>query len=397
MSFPPHPDPGRGAVHDVVVAGGGPAGAAAALVLSRSGRSVLLADAGTGPAKVGEALHPAAGSLLKSLGVDGSVPGDGHLPCYANRSAWGSPFLADTDFLGEPGGHGWHLDRALFDSRLRQAAAAAGARVCEHTGVRGVRREPEGLWSLGLSGPWGVRDVRCRWIVDATGRRAAVATRRGAVRRTGDRLLGVFVALPVSAAPASGAQQDGTGEDPSSLVEAEPDGWWYTALQPSRGRLLIYFTDADLPASRLRTAEEFRSRLAATRHVAARAARHPWPDGTVPRRVPAHSSFLRPASGDGWIAAGDAVAAFDPLSSQGLVTALYTGLSAGEALDARLSGRDGAMPEYAARLADVEAAYRRNHRYAYASEQRWAHRPFWLRRAHRPGAVSRRAAGGPGG
>ena len=146
--------PGRAAGgDDVVVAGGGPAGAAAALTLARAGRSVLLADAGKGPPRIGEALPSAARVLLHDLGAGGRPVATGHLTCYANISAWGSAVLDRTDFIHDPHGPGWHLDRARVDRRLREAAVAAGTEQAGRTAVREVARQPDGTWVVALHGP----------------------------------------------------------------------------------------------------------------------------------------------------------------------------------------------------------------------------------------------------
>jgi hypothetical protein len=34
-----------------------------------------------------------------------------------------------------------------------------------------------------------------------------------------------------------------------TYVEADPEGWWYTALLPEGRRVLAFHTDADLPAA----------------------------------------------------------------------------------------------------------------------------------------------------
>ncbi|MEU9047690.1 MULTISPECIES: tryptophan 7-halogenase [unclassified Kitasatospora] len=211
--------------------------------------------------------------------------------------------------------------------------------------------------------------MSCRWIVDATGRRGAVAAACGARLLVRDRLVAVHLTL--GPAPAS-------ADTTTTTVEAAPDGWWYTAPLPDRRRLLAWYTDADLPAART----EFSAGLIATRHINSPAARHPWPAGVPARRAPAHTAFLDTVLGDGWIAAGDAALAFDPLSSQGILTALFTGMSAGLAVHAHLAGDPGALDEYERNVTAVRTTYLRNHRTHYAAEQRWPDRPFWQRRHH---------------
>jgi flavin-dependent dehydrogenase len=180
-------------------------------------------------------------------------------------------------------------------------------------------------------------------------------------------------------------EADPLDTDRRSLVESDEDGWWYTAPQSSGGRLVAYFTDADLPAASP-TARHFHRRMSATRHVSRWVQRggSPTPSPAAPRRAAAHTAHLDTVYGDGWTAAGDAAVAFDPLSSQGVLTALYTGLGAGLAVDARLghapSGADSALAAYADKVAAARDAYLRGHRAIHAQEARWTDRAFWARR-----------------
>src|SRR4051794_17862045 len=180
--------------YDAVVAGGGPGGAVAAIVLARAGRRVLLADATPpGPCrlKVGESLPPAIRPLLRDLGLLHRLECEGHLRSAGTNSVWGSPGLQAIDFVADPNGSGWHLDRQRLDRSLRTAAGEAGVEVCEATKVR-VEGRSEAGWSVRLGD---VEEATARALVDATGRRAALARALGARRRRRDRLVGIVGVL----------------------------------------------------------------------------------------------------------------------------------------------------------------------------------------------------------
>ncbi|HEY1916033.1 MAG TPA: geranylgeranyl reductase family protein [Streptosporangiaceae bacterium] len=112
---------------DVVVAGAGPAGSIAALVLARSGARVALVDKAAFPRDkaCGDLIGPRGVQLLDDLAVTVPDAGTGadllvagpsrrraRLPAFAGRS------YAD---------HGMVVPRRAFDAALRDAALAAGA------------------------------------------------------------------------------------------------------------------------------------------------------------------------------------------------------------------------------------------------------------------------------
>ncbi|MBT2509460.1 tryptophan 7-halogenase [Streptomyces sp. ISL-98] len=362
---------------EAVVAGGGPAGAVAALVLARAGRRVLLVDGGPPGAPsaaftVGETLPPAARPLLHDLGLWAAFAADAHLSCPGTYASWGSAQLHGHSHLLDPHGHGWHLDRNRFDAFLREAAVAAGALI-RRAVVVGHRSEAKEQHLLVRERGGAVQELCSGWVVDATGRRALIGRRR-ALRRRQDRLVAAFTLLG-----ARGAGGHAGDLELRTLVEAVPEGWWYTARVPA-GRVVAHLTDADLAAARLRTAGGFRYAAARTRHVRDRLSGYDPADSPAPHWTAAHGQRLSPPAGPGWVAAGDAAIAFDPLSSQGILTALHTGARAGRAVDRCLAGDTGALASYAAFLDRVADAYHHHHAQSYAEERRWPEHPFWRRR-----------------
>ncbi|MFI6849340.1 tryptophan 7-halogenase [Kitasatospora sp. NBC_00085] len=376
---------------DAAVAGGGPAGAVAALVLAAAGRRVLLLDPGgrspaaagrRGAFKIGESLPPAARPLLRDLGLLDGFLAAGHPPSTGTYAAWGSAALDGRSHLFDPYGHGWHLDRLRFDAFLRDAAVAAGAELRRAT----VLEHAGGLLTLRERDTGAVTELQSRWTVDATGRRCVIGRRYGHRHRQ-DRLVAAYAVFrdPSAAEPAQPRDAEAR-----TLVEAAPHGWWYTTLTPA-GRLVAHLTDADLADPALRTPHGFWRGITRTEHVRRRLAGYDPAATAAPCWTPAHGLRLSPAVGPGWVAAGDAALAFDPLSSQGILTALHTGARAGQTVAACLAapGRTAsALADYAAFLDGVADAYRRNHAYSYDQERRWPLSAFWQRRRAGGGAPS---------
>lgn len=340
-------------------------------MLARDGARVLLAESTTLVRfKVGETLPPAAHPLLRDLGVADSLAASGHhLACPGNVAAWGGDQLTEQSFIRDVHGPGWHLDRPRFDSQLREAAQTAGADLCTRCRLTGWEYSPAGAgWDLTLAHRGSTSRTTARWLLDATGRRAMIASRQGARSLRHDRLTAFCLVTTADSGP----------QDTRTFIESVADGWWYAARLPEGRRVVAFFTDDDLPAADLaRTLEGFQRLFSNTRHLGP----PPNPLKVVKiRRFPAASVSRTAYTGPGWIALGDATLAFDPLSSQGIFHALYTGLRGAQLALACLGGDTSAQSAWHARLGSIQAAYRRHLAQCYAAEPRWPDHPFWQRR-----------------
>ncbi|RNF83311.1 NAD(P)/FAD-dependent oxidoreductase [Montanilutibacter psychrotolerans] len=367
---------------DVAIAGGGPAGAAAAIVLARAGMRVLLADSGCERAfRIGENLPPSARSLLHELGVLDRVLADGHRPSHGTLAFWGEDAPHASDFLFQLHGHGLQLDRARFDGLLRLAAHDAGAEVVESARLHLDARTDAGAQPtqrLRLRPiDDDMREVETRWLIDASGRAATLARRLGALRRQHGRLLAFYLRM---------RSENGSDQDGRTCVEAVEDGWWYSVLLPGGERVAAFLSDADLVDSRaLLDGNGVWVKLQQTRRLRELFAEQGYRPSGRARGADASSTELDHAAGDRWLAVGDAAGAFDPLSAKGISNALYTGLKGAQALIAHDGGDLEAPTRYAEHLHDIHRVHLGQLRSFYATQPRWAHMPFWERRRPGPG------------
>ncbi len=365
---------------DVAVVGGGPTAVAVASTLHRAGVNVVVVAGATGAGRrpsFGQSAPPGTDRLVRDLIAPTAFDPDAHLRSLGNRASWGSTSLVLTDFMFNPFGTGWHLDRAAFDRQLLDALAESGVEVLRDQDVVASAHPRE--WQLTVDGTTGTRTLGARVVCDASGRRATVARAHGASTTRVDHLVAVACLV--------GRSDD--DDDLTSTVQAVPSGWWYTAPVPGGSRAFVHFTDPDLlDRAVTRSWLTFADAMGAADHVAEIATASGALDAPrTPVLFAAGSRRLTSVVGDGWVAAGDAAVTFDPLSSQGILTALLTGREAGTTIARMLApGADAsgdASRQYAAMWQRVVADHEREYARCFDLEARFAHEPFWARRRAR--------------
>ena len=124
--------------------------------------------------------------------------------------------------------------------------------------------------------------------------------------------------------------------------------------------------------------------LAETKHVAPLLQQHGYQLEIEPQMRAANSSRLRTVVGERWLAIGDAAAAYDPLSSQGILMGLGGAIESSQAILRFLKGEPAAFVDYATFIDKVFQSYLLNLIHYYDMEQRFLDSPFWSRRTLQP-------------
>jgi flavin-dependent dehydrogenase len=342
---------------DVCVIGGGPAGTSAALRLALLGYRVALIDRGDNGTRRDESVTPSISPLLDGLGLKDAVAERALLRPAQKCLLW-TGYEESTDHADA-----LLIDRRCFDRFLLDAAADAGVRLFRPASARRLAATEMG-WVITVDAGISRLNIDARILVDARGR-----------CRSGSQSGTPTVAL------CGTWRTDVVTYTQRMFVDVVPNGWIWAATRPDRSIRALAFLDAQY-----------------CRGLGPRDRENLY------RSMIAHSNLLGPCRltellGDiavrdsTWRAAdqvvtaqsikvGDRAYAMDPLSSQGVQSALRSGIQAGAVIHTILSGGDvaAAIQFYRESQEASIAHHQRVVASAYAA-QRLHRTPFWTMRS----------------
>jgi len=359
---------------DVIIIGAGPAACSIAASLSANGYRVLLIDRNTNRSSVGENLASTAKPYFPILKIDEERLDNEHLPIYQMGSLWGEGLPVWKDSIYNTNGFGWHLDREIFEKELLDNVIANGAAYFSYATISSLSVEP---CTVSFSHQDKDYIAGGRFIVDCTGR-----------NRFLQKQLAIKTIKYDTIIAANAYVNDVNFSD--TIIEATENGWWYSASIPGSKKIISYYTNSKseyLKANR--GPQSFLDLFNKTQFVKTK---HPHLEAanlsTITYRF-ANSEKSEKITGNNWLCAGDSAAAFDPISSQGISTAISMGITAGEAIHQKLwKGTNYHVREYESEYDELFSNYLVKRQQLYSMVKSFPESHFWLSNSFHPSTIN---------
>ncbi|HET9225967.1 MAG TPA: NAD(P)/FAD-dependent oxidoreductase [Thermoanaerobaculia bacterium] len=324
------------ALYDILIIGGGPAGATTGLVLAREGWRVLLLERSSFPRfHIGESFLPRNMALIKELGLEEKLL---KIPQVEKR---GAEFLLGhgrdegslywfTDVLHHGETVSFNIERAPFDAMLLDAAREAGVEVREEQAVKKILRLEDG--SVEVLTDAGV--ISARWLVDASGQSTLLG-----------KHLGIRKVLPHRRKVAYFGHFENVARRPGPeggfivIVMSEEAWFWLIPLDETRTSVGAVFHADQAKAVGLPPEQMLPWAIERCPAVKERMAAAVYPDGPSGYHVLADFSYrCSPYAGPGYFLVGDAAVFVDPIFSTGVCMGMMSGVEAGRGITALLRG-----------------------------------------------------------
>jgi flavin-dependent dehydrogenase len=327
---------------DVIVIGGGPAGAAAAILIAQAGHRTLLLERAPEPAfKVGESLMPATYWTLDRLGVldrmRGSAnPVKGSVQFFSSDARATSPFyFADHD--PHESSSTWQVLRSDFDGMLLQRAAECGAEVRHGFSVQEVLFAGDRATGVRVGNAEGeTQELTARVIVDATGQRAILARQLGILEPEECLQHASFFSHFAGAVLDSGRDAGAT-----LIYHTEDQRSWFWFIPLPEDRVSVGVVGSVDYLVRQRQGDPQRTFQEELQKCPALSPRLDKASQILPMQaIKDYSYKVDPISGHGWVAVGDAAGFIDPIYSTGVFLALKSGEMAADAICTALADDD---------------------------------------------------------
>jgi len=317
---------------DVLIIGGGPGGAAAAMFLIREGIKPIVLEQETFPRfHIGESMTGEAGQLLRRLGLEekmlsANYPVKHGVKVYGSEGAntWFIPVSARTPNWKLIPGTTWQVRRSHFDGMMLEEAEARGANIVRGKAVKPLLGEDGGMRGVTVRRSDGSHeDIEAEVTLDCSG----LATFLANQRVTGPKYVGNYDKQVAFFSHATGAIRDSgsSGEHAKNntlIFYLKKFHWaWFIPIDDEVVSLGVVVPTATFQESRQTTDEFFRSALPGINPDLARRIS----DIRLVEKVhviPNYSYQVRRFCGKGYICVGDAHRFIDPIFSFGISAAL---------------------------------------------------------------------------
>ena len=329
--------------YDVLIIGGGPAGASTATILAEHGRKVLVIEREKFPRyHVGESLIPFTFGPLERLGMIPKMWKSHFTKKYSvsfvqpdgRRS---QPFYFHTRYDKETVAQTWQVLRSEFDEMLLNNARERGAEVREETSVIQLLKNDSGhVIGVEVKNKDGqVEQLYSKLVVDASGKEAFASNRQG--WRVGDPFLNKVAVWTYYKGSKRGTDLD----EGATTIAFIPDKGWFWHV-PQHGDMVSVGVVAEgkyLSRDGVRSPQQmFQREIEQNQWIKDRLS-----TGTCTGEYWLTSEYSRHSkycASPGLLLVGDAFAFLDPVFSSGVMLALKSGVLAADAIHAAMLGND---------------------------------------------------------
>lgn len=316
--------------HDVVIVGGGPAGATCATLLQKYAPrlDVLVLERETFPRDhVGESQLPVIGHILGEMGVWDDVE-RANFPVKIGATyrwgrtddLWNFEFIPNggfqdqarpAKFAGQRIQTAFQVDRAIYDDILLKHARKMGAKVRENVAVRQVNRTGDRVDGLVLDSG---ETVTARHYVDATGHAGVLRRAMGVETHSPTTLQNI--AIWDYWQNAEWAVEVGVGGTRVQVMSLGYGWLWFIPLGPTRTSIGLIVPAEYYKKTGKRPKDLYAEAIAAC-PVVSRLTKNATPEGKL--ATTKDWSFLADRlTGENWFLAGESCGFADPILAAGM-------------------------------------------------------------------------------